>query len=422
MIKILVEIIFALLVKAFLFFLRIIFTVICFIRKEEKLFKKQSNDLNIKGIHLKKRFIHIDGYQHLITECGNTEASEENTIVMMGGIPSDPSESLYWMAAELCRKDKDLHVLILHLPYYEEYSKINLDKNLYAKFNALKLPFDREINLKEINIDPKFSHENQAQITLKIFKKLKLKKAHFVGHDRGVIVFENLLISNQEIFLSLSRGSQVWDYYKDEWSKLAPKICVGPPHRYMAYPYQLRLLFFLITFIKLPFGITEIASHLRGSKKGSEEYDRVTHLIYKANNPTRKYLLKVQQTFMQTDSKMEVLNRKKLKNIDVKMMQFQGEDEFKYGKNRKLISDQPYFGIYNLFKNEVEDLFPGCVGQDLNKKVSNLIEEKKDYRKLKLLPSAKLESFALIPKSSHFNVIENPKGCANAVYDFIKNI
>ena len=422
MIKILVEIIFALLVKAFLFFLRIIFTVICFIRKEEKLFKKQSNDLNIKGIHLKKRFIHIDGYQHLITECGNTEASEENTIVMMGGIPSDPSESLYWMAAELCRKDKDLHVLILHLPYYEEYSKINLDKNLYAKFNALKFPFDREINFKEINIDPKFSHENQAQITLKIFKKLKLKKAHFVGHDRGVIVFENLLISNQEIFLSLSRGSQVWDYYKDEWSKLAPKICVGPPHRYMAYPFQLRLLFFLITFIKIPFGITEIASHLRGSKKGSEEYDRVTHLIYKANNPTRKYLLKVQQTFMQTDSKIEVLNRKKLKNIDVKMMQFQGEDEFKYGKNRKLISDQPYFGIYNLFKNEVEDLFPGCVGQDLNKKVSNLIEEKKDYRKLKLLPSAKLESFALIPKSSHFNVIENPKGCANAVYDFIKNI
>ena len=391
-------------------------------REEKKLFKKQSNDLNIKGIHLKKRFIHIDGYQHLITECGNTEASEENTIVMMGGIPTDPSESLYWMAAELCRKDKDLHVLILHLPYYEEYSKINLDKNLYAKFNALKLPFDREINLKEINIDPKFSHENQAEITLKIFKKLKLRKAHFVGHDRGVIVFENLLISNQEIFLSLSRGSQVWDYYKDEWSKLAPKICVGPPHRYMAYPFQLRLLFFLITFIKIPFGITEIASHLRGSKKGSEEYDRVTHLIYKANNPTRKYLLKVQQTFMQTDSKMEVLNRKKLKNIDVKIMQFQGEDEFKYGKNRKLISDQPYFGIYNLFKNEVEDLFPGCVGQDLNKKVSNLIEEKRDYRKLKLLPSAKLESFALIPKSSHFNVIENPKGCANAVYDFIKNI
>ena len=421
MIKILIEIIFALLVKTFLFFFKIILTVICFIR-EEKIFKKQSNDLNYEGIHLKKRFIKIGDYQHLITECGNTEATEENTIVMMGGFPSDPSESLYWMAAELCRIDKNLHVLILHLPYFEEHSKIDLDKNLHAKFNALKLPFDREINFKKVNIDPKFNHKNQAEITLKIFKKLKLRKAHFVGHDRGVIVFENLLISNQEIFLSLSRGSQVWDYYKDDWSKLAPKICVGPPHRYMAYPYQLRLLFILITFVKLPFGITEITNHLRGSKKGSEEYDRVTHLIYKANNPSRKFLLKVQQTFMQTDSKMEVINRKKLKHINVKIMQFQGEDEFKYGKNRKLISDQPYFGIYNLFKNEVEDLFPGCVGQDPNKKVSNLIEEKGDYRKLKLLPNAKLQSFALIPKSSHFNVIENPKGCANAVYDFIKNI
>ena len=101
-------------------------------REEKKLFKKQSNNLNIKGIRLKKRFIHIDGYQHLITECGDSEASQENTIVMMGGIPCDPSESLYWMTAELCRLDKDLHVLILHLPYYEEHSKIDLDKNLYA--------------------------------------------------------------------------------------------------------------------------------------------------------------------------------------------------------------------------------------------------------------------------------------------------
>ena len=45
-------------------------------REERKLFKKQSNNLNIKGIRLKKIFIHIDGYQHLITECGDSEASE----------------------------------------------------------------------------------------------------------------------------------------------------------------------------------------------------------------------------------------------------------------------------------------------------------------------------------------------------------
>ena len=420
MIKIFSEIIFTLLVKIFLFFFKIVFTVICFFRDKKRLFRKQTNRLVYNDVCLEKRFINIDGYKHLITQCGNIGASEENTIVMMGGIPSNPSESLYWMAAELFKNDKDLRILILHLPYYEEYSTIDLDKSLFAKFNALKFPFDREINLKKVNVDPKFSHSNQAQITLKIINKLQLKKAHFVGHDRGVIVFENLLITNPEIFLSLSRGSQVWDFYDDDWSKLAPKICVGPPHRYMAYPDQLRLLFILITFLKLPFGITEIASHLRGSKKGSEEYDRMTHLLYKANNPSRKFLLKVQQTFMQTDSKTEVKNREKLKNIDVKIMQFQGEDEFKYGKNGKLISDQPYFGVYNLFRNEVEDLFPDCIGQDLDKRVSHLIEEKKGYKKLKLLPKAKIKSFALIPKSSHFNVIENPKGCANAVYDFIK--
>ena len=35
--------------------------------------------------------------------------------------------------------------------------------------------------------------------------------------------------------------------------------------------------------------------------------------------------------------------------------------------------------------------------------------------------NSKMHTFALIPKSAHFNVIENPKGCANAVYDFIKS-
>jgi hypothetical protein len=32
---------------------------------------------------------------------------------------------------------------------------------------------------------------------------------------------------------------------------------------------------------------------------------------------------------------------------------------------------------------------------------------------------SKFSRFWLIPESAHFNVIENPKSCANAVYDFI---
>ena len=42
-----------------------------------------------------------------------------------------------------------------------------------------------------------------------------------------------------------------------------------------------------------------------------------------------------------------------------------------------MISDQPYFGIYNLFKNEVEDIYPGCVGQDTKKKEKQFIEAEK---------------------------------------------
>jgi len=35
---------------------------------------------------------------------------------------------------------------------------------------------------------------------------------------------------------------------------------------------------------------------------------------------------------------------------------------------------------------------------------------------------SKFSRFCLIPESAHFNVIENPKSCAIAIYDFICSI
>jgi len=35
---------------------------------------------------------------------------------------------------------------------------------------------------------------------------------------------------------------------------------------------------------------------------------------------------------------------------------------------------------------------------------------------------SKFSRFCLIPESAYFNVIENPKLCANAVYDFINSL
>jgi hypothetical protein len=68
-------------------------------------------------------------------------------------------------------------------------------------------------------------------------------KAHFVGHDRGAVVFDYLIGANPDIALSYSRGSQLWDHYHDTWSDLAPELIVGPPHRQMVIPWQCQLLF-----------------------------------------------------------------------------------------------------------------------------------------------------------------------------------
>jgi hypothetical protein len=122
---------------------------------------------------------------------------------------------------------------------------------------------------------------------------------------------------------------------------------------------------------------------------------------------------------MQTDSLEEIENRRNLP-LDIKIMQFQGEDEFKLNSKNRLISDQPYFGKYNLFRNEIEDLYPNCVSQESKKYKKQFIDNKDHYKKVKLLTNARMNFFALIPDSAHFNVIENPLGCASAVSDFIR--
>jgi hypothetical protein len=385
----------------------------------EKHIIKDLKSIDIDGIKFKKKTVLIEGYEHQYTLCGSLSAKSNETLIMMGGIPSDPSESMFWMAAEIIKMNSSFKILILHLPFYENYSKIEL-KDDTAKFNTLNLPFNRESSNENVKVDPKFSHYNQSKVVEKILKKLEIFQAHFIGHDRGVIVFEHLMIRNKDLFLSLSRGAQVWDYYEDEWSELAPSICVGPPHRFMTKPWQLKLLFNLITFFEFPFAIRSegFLNKCKDAKKGSELFNRFTHLTFRTNMLSKNFLLKFKQTMYQTDSFLEINNRKRLPD-NIKIMQFQGEDEFKLNSKNKLISDQPYFGKYNLFKNEIEDIYPNCEYQVPNKIQNQFIDSKNDYKKVTLLPTARMSFFALIPDSAHFNVIENPKGCASAVNDFI---
>jgi len=41
---------------------------------------------------------------------------------------------------------------------------------------------------------------------------------------------------------------------------------------------------------------------------------------------------------------------------------------------------------------------------------------------IKTKAGSSFSRFSLIPESAHFNVIENPESCANAIYDFISSL
>ena len=91
---------------------------------------------------------------------------------------------------------------------------------------------------------------------------------------KKIVVFFTLIIlnfsfeiANSEIFISLSRGSQVWDFYKEEWAELAPMICVGPPHSFFIFPHQVRIIFSLVTFFKFPLAISKISKYLKQNEE-----------------------------------------------------------------------------------------------------------------------------------------------------------
>ena len=251
---------------------------------------------------------------------------------------------------------------------------------------------------------------------------LNINSAHLVGHDRGAVILENLCIDNPEKVISYSRGSQVWDFVDPEWESLAPDILVGPPHKIMSSYHQLRILMFSVLFINKPIHLLSESFKLKAkiAKKGTHLYDRYTHLKYKTQISYKRFAEKFKQSLSQGGMHKEVENRANLKNINIPIMQFQGEDEFARDRKGTLISDQPYFGNYNLFKNEIEDIYPNATDQTSVPIRKEFITDKGEYKEIKLKSDATFKRFCIIPESAHFNVIENPAGCANAIYDFIK--
>ena len=374
----------------------------------------------INTIKFKKYFVLLDEAKHFVFELGDEKAAPNKTLVMIGGIPTHPMESMTWFADCLNQIDPSLRIIIFNMPYYEHHHSVE-HSNYFAQFNGESLRTHKEINYSNRKIDPKFSHKNQSKTINSLMDKMKLDQAHLVGHDRGAVILENLCINNPEKVISYSRASQVWDYVDPNWSKLAPEILVGPPHKLMSIYFQLRLLLFSVLIMNKPIQLLSenFVSKARNAKKGSHLYDRYTHLKFKSQISYKEYYCKFQQSLMQGGMYDEVENRKHLKQTNIPIMQFQGEDEFKLAPNGCRISDQPYFGKYNLFRNEIEDIYPDATHQSEVPIKNEFITSKELYKEIKIKDGATFSKFYLIPNSAHFNVIENPESCAAAVYNFI---
>ena len=378
-----------------------------------------SNPL-INKIKFKEHFVIIDEMKHPVLELGDANAPSNKTLVMIGGIPTHPMESMTWFADCLNQIDASLRIIIFNMPYYDQHFSIE-HSNQFAQSSGESLRTHKAINYSNRKIDPKFSHKNQSKTINSLMDQMKIDQAHLIGHDRGAVILENLCINNPEKVISYSRASQVWDYADPEWSKLAPEILVGPPHKLMSIYFQLRLLLFSVLIMNKPIQLLSenFIDKAKNAKKGTQLYDRYTHLKFKSQISYKKYYYKFQQSLMQGGMYDEVDNRKHLKKTNIPIMQFQGEDEFKLAPNGCRISDQPYFGKYNLFRNEIEDIFPDATHQSEVPIKSEFITEQRLYKEIKIKDGARFSKFYLIPDSAHFNVIENPKSCAAAVYNFI---
>jgi len=88
---------------------------------------------------------------------------------------------------------------------------------------------------------------------------------------------------------------------------------------------------------------------------------------------SKRIQLIVSRTMMQTDSLDEIRSCESLLHSNVPIMQLQGDDEFAVNAKGTLVSDQPYFGRYSLYANDVGDLYPELLGQDPLNKAHGLI-------------------------------------------------
>ena len=78
----------------------------------------------INTIKFKKYFVLLDEAKHFVFELGDEKAAPNKTLIMIGGIPTHPMESMTWFADCLNQIDPSLRIIIFNMPYYEYHHSV----------------------------------------------------------------------------------------------------------------------------------------------------------------------------------------------------------------------------------------------------------------------------------------------------------
>jgi hypothetical protein len=85
-----------------------------------------------------------------------------------------------WLADELNKINPSLRIIIFNIPFYENHFDIETTEYT-AKTNGKNFITKKSIDFSKLNIDPKFSHENQGIKVNQFLDALNVKSCHLVG-------------------------------------------------------------------------------------------------------------------------------------------------------------------------------------------------------------------------------------------------
>ena len=108
-----------------------------------------------KKLNFREYFVSIDNENHAVCEIGDQDATSDKTLLLIGGIPTNPIESMSWLAEQLHKIDSALRIIIFNMPYYDEHFSIEYSQE-FAISNGESLLTQKEIDFSNHKIDPKF--------------------------------------------------------------------------------------------------------------------------------------------------------------------------------------------------------------------------------------------------------------------------